>query len=34
MAYYRLADAHVHVLIDTTLEHAGHIALMHPERES
>ncbi len=32
MAYYRLADAHVRVLLDTALEHAGHSGLVHPER--
>jgi DNA-binding transcriptional ArsR family regulator len=31
MAYYRLADAHVRVLLDTALEHAGHSSLLHPE---
>lgn len=34
MAYYRLADAHVRVLLDTALEHAGHSGLLHPERTS
>ncbi|HKF34099.1 MAG TPA: metalloregulator ArsR/SmtB family transcription factor [Jatrophihabitantaceae bacterium] len=32
MAYYRLADAHVRVLLDTALAHAGHSGLVHPER--
>jgi len=32
MAYYSLADAHVRVLLDTALEHAGHSGLVHPER--
>ena len=32
MAYYQLADAHVRVLLDTALEHAGHSALAHGER--
>lgn len=29
MAYYRLADAHVRVLLDTALEHAEHSGLTH-----
>jgi DNA-binding transcriptional ArsR family regulator len=32
MAFYRLADAHVQVLLDTAFEHAEHSALVHPER--
>jgi ArsR family transcriptional regulator, lead/cadmium/zinc/bismuth-responsive transcriptional repressor len=32
MAFYQLADAHVRVLLDTAFEHAGHSALVHPER--
>ncbi|HZE49684.1 MAG TPA: metalloregulator ArsR/SmtB family transcription factor [Jatrophihabitantaceae bacterium] len=32
MAYYRMADEHVRVLLDTALEHAGHSGLLHPER--
>jgi DNA-binding transcriptional ArsR family regulator len=32
MAYYRLADAHVRVLLDTALEHAEHSGLLHPQR--
>jgi DNA-binding transcriptional ArsR family regulator len=33
MAYYRLADAHVRVLLDITLAHIGHApAAAHPER--
>lgn len=32
MAYYLLADEHVRVLLDTAFEHAGHSALVHPER--
>ena len=32
MAFYRLADTHVRVLLDAALEHAGHSALVHPER--
>ncbi len=32
MAFYRLADAHVQVLLDTAFAHAGHSALVHPER--
>ncbi|HEY3629489.1 MAG TPA: metalloregulator ArsR/SmtB family transcription factor [Jatrophihabitantaceae bacterium] len=30
MAYYRLADAHVQVLLDTALAHAEHSGLLHP----
>ncbi len=33
-AFYRLADAHVELLVDTVFEHAGHSALVHPERSS
>jgi DNA-binding transcriptional ArsR family regulator len=32
MAFYRLAVSHVRVLLDAALEHAGHSALVHPER--
>ena len=33
MAYYRLADAHVRVLLDIALTHIGHApAAAHPER--
>jgi DNA-binding transcriptional ArsR family regulator len=35
MAYYRLADAHVRVLLDIALTHIGHApAAAHPERVS
>jgi ArsR family transcriptional regulator, lead/cadmium/zinc/bismuth-responsive transcriptional repressor len=34
MAYYRLADAHVRMLLDVALTHIGHApAAAHPERE-
>lgn len=33
MAFYRLADAHVALLLDTALEHAEHTEQVHPERE-
>jgi|SRR5579875_2463861 len=34
MAYYRLADAHVRLLLDLALEHIGHApAAAHPERQ-
>ncbi|MBO3744854.1 helix-turn-helix transcriptional regulator [Streptosporangiaceae bacterium NEAU-GS5] len=33
MAYYRLADAHVRMLLDLALTHIGHApAALHPER--
>jgi hypothetical protein len=33
MAYYRLADAHVRMLLDIALAHTGHApAAAHPER--
>ncbi|MEW9549025.1 ArsR/SmtB family transcription factor [Nonomuraea sp. NPDC050783] len=32
MAYYRLADPHVRMLLDLALAHAEHTDLMHPER--
>jgi DNA-binding transcriptional ArsR family regulator len=32
MAFYRLADAHVGILLETALEHAEHTELLHPER--
>jgi DNA-binding transcriptional ArsR family regulator len=32
MAFYSLADAHVSMLLETALEHAGHSELTHPER--
>lgn len=31
MAHYRLADAHVQVLIEMALEHAAHTSLLHVE---
>ncbi len=32
MAYYRLDDAHVRMLLDLGLTHAGHTTAIHPER--
>lgn len=32
MAYYRLADAHVRMLLDVALMHTEHTDAMHPER--
>lgn len=32
MAYYRLADAHVRMLLDLGLTHAQHTVAIHPER--
>jgi hypothetical protein len=32
MAFYRLADAHVGLLLETALAHAEHSELTHPER--
>ena len=32
MAYYRLDDAHVRMLLDLGLAHAGHTVAVHPER--
>jgi len=34
MAFYRLDDAHVRLLLDLGLTHAGHTTAMHPEREA
>jgi ArsR family transcriptional regulator, lead/cadmium/zinc/bismuth-responsive transcriptional repressor len=34
MAFYRLADAHVTLLLDTALEHAEHTKLLHPEHDT
>lgn len=35
MAYYRLADAHVRLLLDVALTHIGHApAASHPERDN
>jgi DNA-binding transcriptional ArsR family regulator len=31
--YYRLADAHVRVLLDIALTHTQHTQALHPERE-
>jgi ArsR family transcriptional regulator, lead/cadmium/zinc/bismuth-responsive transcriptional repressor len=33
MMYYRLADAHVRMLLDMALTHTQHTQAMHPERE-
>jgi DNA-binding transcriptional ArsR family regulator len=34
MAYYRLADAHVRMLLDVALTHIGHApAVAHPEHD-
>lgn len=33
MAYYRLADAHVRMVLDLRLTHAGHTTAIHPERQ-
>jgi len=32
MAYYRLADGHVRLLLDVALTHVGHTTALHPER--
>lgn len=32
MAYYKLADAHVRMLMDVALTHVGHTTAVHPER--
>lgn len=32
MAYYRLDDAHVRILLDLGLAHTGHTVAVHPER--
>lgn len=32
LAYYRLADAHVRMLVDVTLLHTEHAQAIHPER--
>lgn len=34
MAYYRLDDAHVRMLLDLGLTHTRHTAAVHPERRS
>ncbi|NYF41646.1 ArsR/SmtB family transcription factor [Streptosporangium sandarakinum] len=33
MAYYRLADPHVRMLLDVALAHIEHTELLHPERD-
>jgi ArsR family transcriptional regulator, lead/cadmium/zinc/bismuth-responsive transcriptional repressor len=33
MMYYRLADAHVRLLLDLALTHTQHTRAMHPERD-
>ena len=33
MAFYRLADGHVRMLLDLGLTHTGHTTAIHPERE-
>jgi DNA-binding transcriptional ArsR family regulator len=33
MAFYRLADAHVRMLIDVGLSHTQHTTAIHPERD-
>jgi len=33
MAYYRLADGHLRMLLDVALQHTQHTTAMHPERE-
>ena len=33
MAYYRLEDAHVRMLLDVALTHTQHTVAIHPERE-
>lgn len=34
MAYYRLADSHVRMLLDLALAHIEHTEAVHPEREN
>lgn len=34
MAYYRLADAHVRMLLDLAVAHTEHTEAIHPERET
>ena len=34
MAYYRLDDAHVRMLLDLAVAHTAHTQAMHPEREA
>ena len=33
MAFYRLDDGHVRMLLDLGLAHTGHTTAIHPERE-
>ncbi|WSG19539.1 metalloregulator ArsR/SmtB family transcription factor [Nonomuraea sp. NBC_01738] len=33
MAFYRLEDAHVRMLLDLAIAHTGHTQAIHPERE-
>jgi hypothetical protein len=33
MAYYRLDDGHVRMLLDLGLTHAGHTSAIHPEHD-
>ncbi|MFC7624965.1 ArsR/SmtB family transcription factor [Microlunatus sp. GCM10028923] len=33
LAYYRLADAHVRMLLDVAIAHSEHTEAIHPERE-
>jgi len=32
MAFYKLADSHVRMLLDVALTHVGHTTAIHPER--
>lgn len=34
MAYYRLADGHVRMLLDVTMSHSRHTTAMHPELDT
>jgi len=34
MAFYRLADAHIRLLIDVALSHTQHTLAIHPERDA
>jgi DNA-binding transcriptional ArsR family regulator len=34
MAYYRLEDGHVRMLLDVSLSHSLHTTALHPEREA
>lgn len=33
MAYYRLEDSHVRMLLDVSVSHSRHTTALHPERE-